>query len=89
LIQKIYEVDPLTCPKCQGAMRIISSIEDQEVITAILKHLSLWLIRSRPSAKAHAPPWSQYTADDSCHTALPDNAAYGDPDYPWEAYITS
>jgi hypothetical protein len=23
LIQKIYEVDPLTCPKCQGKMRII------------------------------------------------------------------
>jgi len=32
LIQKIYEVDPLTCPKCQGQMRIISFIEDQEVI---------------------------------------------------------
>ena len=25
LIQKIYEVDPLSCPKCQGVMRIISS----------------------------------------------------------------
>jgi len=32
LIQKIYEVDPLTCPKCQGQMRIISFIEDEEVI---------------------------------------------------------
>lgn len=32
LIQKIYEVDPLTCPKCSGAMRIISVIEDAEVI---------------------------------------------------------
>jgi hypothetical protein len=31
LIQKIYEVDPLTCPKCQGPMRIISIIEDQKV----------------------------------------------------------
>ncbi len=26
LIQKIYEVDPLTCPKCQGQMRILSLI---------------------------------------------------------------
>ncbi len=26
LIQKIYEVNPLTCPKCQGTMRIISFI---------------------------------------------------------------
>jgi hypothetical protein len=28
LIQKIYEADPLVCPKCQGSMRIISFIED-------------------------------------------------------------
>jgi len=37
LIQKIYEVDPLTCPKCQGRMRIIAFIEDPEVIKKILK----------------------------------------------------
>ncbi len=30
LIQKIYEVDTLTCPTCQGQMRILSVIEDQE-----------------------------------------------------------
>ena len=24
LIQKIYEVDPLTCPKCHGKMKILS-----------------------------------------------------------------
>jgi hypothetical protein len=39
LIQKIYEVDPLSCPKCQGRMKIISFIEDEEVIEKILKHL--------------------------------------------------
>jgi hypothetical protein len=27
LIQKIYEVDPLTCPKCSGKMKIISDRE--------------------------------------------------------------
>ena len=27
LIQKIYEVDPLVCPKCKGSMRIISLCE--------------------------------------------------------------
>jgi hypothetical protein len=41
LIQKIYEGDPLICPKCLGTMRIISAIEDQEVIKTILKHLGL------------------------------------------------
>jgi hypothetical protein len=29
-------------------MRIISSIEDPSVIRAILKHLGIWLVRSRP-----------------------------------------
>ena len=28
LIRKIYEVDPLICPKCRGTMRIISFIEN-------------------------------------------------------------
>jgi uncharacterized protein YbaR (Trm112 family) len=41
LIQKMYEVDPLICPKCRGPMRIISSIEDQELVKTILKHLCL------------------------------------------------
>lgn len=56
LIQKIYEVDPLTCPKCQGQMRIISFIEDQEVIKIILKYLGLWLVKKKPSPRANAPP---------------------------------
>jgi len=56
LIQKIYEVDPLTCPKCRGSIRIFNFIEDREVIQTILKHLGLWLVKSRPTPKAHAPP---------------------------------
>ena len=48
LIQKIYETDPLCCPKCSGAMKVISVIEDQEVIKKILKHLGLWDIKARP-----------------------------------------
>jgi len=27
LIQKVYEVDPLTCPKCQGTMKVIGFIK--------------------------------------------------------------
>ena len=50
LIQKIYEVDPLVCPKCQGDMRIIASIEDATLIQLILKHLGLW------DTNNHGPP---------------------------------
>ncbi len=31
-IRKVYETDPLVCPKCQGKMRIISFIDQLEVI---------------------------------------------------------
>jgi len=50
LIQKVYEVDPLLCPKCQGTMKIISFIEDLDIIEKILRHLELWDIRN------HDPP---------------------------------
>ena len=32
LIQKVYHTDPLLCPKCNGSMRIISFIEEEETI---------------------------------------------------------
>ena len=42
LIKKIYEVDPLTCPRCSHQMRIISIIDKPKTIEKILKHLNLW-----------------------------------------------
>jgi hypothetical protein len=52
LIQKIYDVDPLICPKYSGKMKVISVIEDQDVIKKILKHLGLWQLKPRPPPKA-------------------------------------
>jgi hypothetical protein len=56
LIQKIYEVDPLICPKCSSEMKVISVIEDEEVIKKILKHLGLWDLKARSPTKATGPP---------------------------------
>jgi len=42
-------VDPLAYPKCRGPMRVISFIEDEDVIKKILKHLGLWEAKPRPS----------------------------------------
>ncbi|NWF54274.1 MAG: hypothetical protein HXY45_05720 [Syntrophaceae bacterium] len=60
LIWKIYEVDPLTCPKCRGRMRIVSFLEYAEFIRAILKQLGLCLVKSRltPKAMPHLPDTS-------------------------------
>ena len=98
LIQKIDEVDPLVCPKCQGAMRVISSIEDPLVIRAILEHLGIWLVRSRPPPKIHAPPVCTYDTGlhstpyiKGEHSQLPvsDDYLYRDPEYTWDQYIQS
>lgn len=48
LIQKIYNVDPLLCPKCGSEMRIISFIEDDATIKKILMHLDLWNMNHDP-----------------------------------------
>jgi hypothetical protein len=37
-------------------MRIISFIEDSEIIKKILKHLDLWDVRRKPPARANGPP---------------------------------
>ena len=52
LIRKVYESDPLECPKCKGPMRVIALIEDPAVVRAILTHLGCW----QPEALERAPP---------------------------------
>ena len=52
LIRKVYESDPLECPKCKGPMRIIALIDDPPVVRRILEHLGLW----KPQATERSPP---------------------------------
>jgi hypothetical protein len=48
LIRKVWAADPLACPKCGGRLRIITFIEDPEIIEKILRHLKLWDLSARP-----------------------------------------
>jgi hypothetical protein len=43
-------------PECSGEMKVISMIEDEEVIKKILKHLGLWNLKARSPTKATGPP---------------------------------
>ena len=52
LIRLIYAVDPLTCPKCGGQMRVIAVIQDPKVIDKILRHLR------NKGRDARAGPWA-------------------------------
>jgi hypothetical protein len=62
LIRKVYEADPLECPKCKGPMRVIALIEDPGIIRRILEHLGLWAPlpteRSPPVDPASWPPYA-------------------------------
>ena len=55
LIKKIYEVDPLVCPKCGGNMRIIAFIEDYNMVKKILDYLGIYEFkRDRPPPRTLA-----------------------------------
>jgi len=48
MIRKVYEIDPLLCPRCGGQMCIIAFIEDPKTIDRIIGHLKLSFIAERP-----------------------------------------
>ncbi|MDF1615605.1 transposase [Desulfurivibrio dismutans] len=54
-IKKVWEIDPLTCPKCGGEMKIISFITEAAIIRRILEHLGLWTVKKPKPAAPHQP----------------------------------
>ena len=55
LIHKVYEVDPLQCPKCGAPMHVIALIDDAAIIRRILEHLGRWAPR-QARKNQRAPP---------------------------------
>jgi hypothetical protein len=58
ITKRVYEVDPLKCPHCGAAMKIVSFIEcrQRDVIERILRHCGLWESPLRTLASARGPP---------------------------------
>ena len=52
LIQKVYEIDPLICPKCSLKMRIVAVITDPSEVSTILECLK----------RNNAPPFDKVVA---------------------------
>ena len=58
-IKRVYEVDPLICPKCHGQMKIISFLHDAKVIKDICDSLGLQSWRAPPKlSKADDNPFN-------------------------------
>ena len=54
LLARIYEVDPLVCPRCGDELKVVAAITDPIVIDRILKHRLRRDIRS--PFEPRAPP---------------------------------
>ena len=65
-------------------MKVISFIEDLEVIRKILEHLGLWLVKRRPQPRANAPPVNIHL--DYSDSQIPLCEDY--LDYPIEVYAS-
>ena len=53
LLRRIFEVDPLACPRCGEQMRIVAFITEPQQIDGILEHLR----RTAPTRRRpRAPP---------------------------------
>ena len=56
LLARIYEVRPLSCPRCQGEMRLIAFLTDPLPIRTILAHLGESTTPPPLAPRARAPP---------------------------------
>ena len=41
MIRKVYEVDPLVCPRCGGRMKVVAFLTEYAVVDRIIRHLEL------------------------------------------------
>ena len=48
MIRKVYEVNPLTCVRCGGTMKIIAFLTEYAVVDKIIDHLKLGFVAERP-----------------------------------------
>ena len=48
MIRKVYEVDPMVCPRCGGTMKIIAFITGNQAIDRIMAHLKLTFVAAKP-----------------------------------------
>jgi len=48
MIRKVYEVDPLRCPRCGGRMKVVAFLTEYAVVDRISRHLELTFAAEKP-----------------------------------------
>ena len=76
LLQRVFLVDALSCPKCNGRMKILAAITKPEAIRKILDHLGISSEAPRRTA-ARPPPQAELSG-----TSDVVDVGYADPPSP-------
>ena len=68
-MKRIYEIDPLECPKCKSQMRIIAFIRDNKEIEKIMDSMGIPKAQAPPPIPKYVEPESfdvgpEYSTDD-------------------------
>ncbi len=48
MIRKVYEVDPMVCPRCGGTMKVVAFLKEYAVVDRIIDHLKLTFVAEKP-----------------------------------------
>jgi hypothetical protein len=55
MIRKVYEVDPMKCPKCGNWMKIFAFLTQYSVVDRIIDHLKLSFVAEKPPPHLSSP----------------------------------
>ncbi len=84
LLARIYEINPLVCPRCGGEMRIIAFITERESIGRILRHIGE-LDCAPEISPARGPPDFFLELDQS--QAWPDDVVNPVPEFEYDQTV--
>ena len=65
MIRKVFEVDPMTCPKCGGLMKGVAFITDYAAVDRIIDLLKLTFAAERPPPAHVFEPAALLAAEES------------------------
>jgi len=65
MIRKVYEVEPLICPRCGGRMKVIAFLTDYAVVDRIIRHLELTFVAEKPPPSHVFEPVALMAAEES------------------------
>jgi len=65
MIRKVYEFDPLVCPRCGGRMKVVAFLTEYAVVDRIIRHLTLTFAAEKPPPAQAFEQVALMTAEES------------------------